>query len=73
MPKYIVVELQTASDGTVGNIVTAFDDINLAEAKYHTILASAATSNLAKHAAIMFSEEGFPIKNECYTHEVVGE
>lgn len=73
MPKYIVVELQTAANGTVGNIVTAYDDINLAEAKYHTILAAAATSNLAKHAAIMFSEEGFPIKNECYTHEAAEE
>ena len=73
MPKYIVVELQTAANGTVGNIVTAFDDLNLAEAKYHTILAAAASSNLSKHAAIMFSEEGFPIKNECYTHEVAAE
>ncbi len=73
MPKYIVVELQTAANGTVGNIVTSFDDINLAEAKYHTILAAAAASNLAKHAAIMFSEEGFPIKNECYTHEAAEE
>lgn len=69
MPKYIVVELQTAANGTVGNIVTDFDDLNLAEAKYHTILAAAAASNLAKHAAIMFTEEGFPLKNECYIHE----
>ena len=68
MPKYIVVELQTAANGTVGNIVTDFDDRNLAEAKYHTILAAAAVSNLAKHAAIMFSEEGFPLRNECYNH-----
>lgn len=73
MPKYIVVELQTAFNGTVGNIVTAFDDRNLAEAKYHTILASAATSNMAKHAAIMFTEEGFTIKSECYTHEAAPE
>jgi len=73
MPKYIVIELQTAANGTVGNIVTSYDDLNLAEAKYHTILAAAAVSNLAKHAAVIITEEGFSIDAKCYTHEAVEE
>lgn len=71
MPKYIVAEIQTSANGAVSTIVNDYDDLKLAEARYHTILAAAATSSLAKHAAIMFSEEGFALKNECYTHEVV--
>ena len=69
MPKYIVVEIQTAANGTVATIVNDYADRNAAEARFHTILAAAAASTLAKHAAIMFSEEGFPLRNECYTHE----
>lgn len=40
-----------------------------AEAKFHEILAAAATSDTATHAAIMFTSEGFPLRNECYHHE----
>ena len=39
---FIVIEVQTNADGTVGNIVTSYTDRNLAEQKYHMILASAA-------------------------------
>lgn len=69
MPKYIVVEIQTTAEGAVATIVNDYDDQKLAEARYHTILAAAPVSvGLAKHAAIMFSEEGFALKNECYNH-----
>lgn len=68
MPKYIVVEIQTTDAGAVATIVNDYDDRNVAEARFHTILAAAAVSNLAKHAAIMFSEEGFLLRNECYNH-----
>ncbi len=40
-----------------------------AEAKFHEVLAAAATSDTATHAAIMFTSEGFPLRNECYHHE----
>ena len=40
-----------------------------AESKFHEVLASAALSNTASHAAIMFSSEGYPLKHECYKHE----
>lgn len=68
-PKYIVVEIQTNSEGQVATLVNSYSTKDAAEAQYHTVLAAAAASAVAKHAAIMFSEEGFPLRNECYTHE----
>lgn len=42
-----------------------------AEAKFHEILAAAAVSDTASHAAIMFTSEGFPLRNECYHHDPI--
>ena len=44
-----------------------------AESKFHEILAAAALSDTAAHAAILFTSEGFPMKHECYKHEEVPE
>lgn len=68
--KYIVIELQTYADGTVGNIVTAHDTRDDAESKFHTVLAAAAISQLPCHAAICVANDGFLIGNQCYRHEV---
>lgn len=66
--KYIVIELQTAADGTVGNIVTSHDSRDLAESKYHTVLAAAAVSNLPCHAAMLMTSEGFMLESKAYHH-----
>lgn len=66
---YIVVEIQTAANGAVSTLTWSYASRNDAEAQYHTVLSAAAVSALPKHAAIMFSEEGFPLRNECYKHE----
>lgn len=66
---YIVTEIQTNANGTVGLLNWTFDNRNAAESQYHTVLAAAAISALPKHACIMFSEEGFPLMNACYTHD----
>lgn len=42
-----------------------------AEAKFHEILAVAAVSDTASHAAILFTSEGFPMRHECYKHEPI--
>ena len=68
--KYIVIEIQTNLDGTVGNLITAHDDRNSAESKYHTVLASAAISSLPAHSAVLLTNEGFPLESKCYKHEV---
>ena len=65
---YIVIELQRNDQGVVSNIVTAFDTLAEAESKYHSILAAAAISKVPVHSAIIVSEEGFPVKNQCYKH-----
>lgn len=66
---YIVIELQTNSDGTVGNLVYAFTNRNEAEQKYHLVLASAAVSQLPSHAAVLLTNDGRTIASQCYRHE----
>ncbi len=68
--KIIVTEIQKFANGNMSTPSYAYDEQQAAEAKYHSILAGAAVSALPVHAAIMFSEEGFPLKHECYKHEV---
>ena len=65
---YIVIELQKNAEGAVSNIVTAFENLAEAESKYYTILAAAAISKVPVHSAIIVSEEGFPVKHQCYKH-----
>lgn len=66
---FIVIELQKNAEGVVSNIVTSFDTLAEAESKYYTILASAAISKVPVHSAIIVSEEGFPVKHQCYKHQ----
>lgn len=65
---FIVIELQKNAEGVVSNIVTAFDTLAEAESKYYSILAAAAISKVPVHSAIIVSEEGFPVKHQCYKH-----
>lgn len=65
---YIVVELQTNTEGVVSNIVTAYQTLPEAESKYHSILAAAAVSEIPVHSAIIVSAEGFPVMHQCYKH-----
>lgn len=67
--KFIVIELQKHEDGTVGNLVWAYDNQNTAENKFYTVLAAAAISNIPKHSAVLLHEDGFVIRNETYIHE----
>ena len=72
---YIVIELQTNNDGTVGNLVYAYTNRNEAEQKYHLILSSAAVSSLPAHAAVLLTGDGRMLASQCYRHveEVVEE
>ena len=65
---YIVIELQKNSEDVVSNIVTDHATIAEAESHYYSILASAAISNIPVHSAVIVSEEGFPVKHQCYKH-----
>ena len=65
---FIVIELQKSAEGVVSNIVTEHATLAEAESKYHSILAAAAVSEISVHSAVLVSEEGFPVKNQCYKH-----
>ena len=65
---YIVIELQKDAKGVVSNIVTSYENLAEAESKYYSVLASAAVSKVPVHSAIIVSEEGFPVKYQCYKH-----
>lgn len=65
---FIVIELQKNAEGVVSNIVTPFDSLAEAESKYYSVLAAAAISKIPVHSAIIVSEEGFPVKHQCYKH-----
>lgn len=64
---YIVIEIQAGD--SVATLVNSYEDKNLAEQKYHQVLAAAAVSAVPKHSAVMLTDEGDRLKNECYIHE----
>lgn len=65
---YIVLEVQTNTDQTVGTLVTSFADKDQAESKYHLVLASAAVSSLPRHSAFLLTDDGSVVRRECYQH-----
>ena len=65
---YIVFEIQTNADQTVGTLVSTYTDQNEAESAYHMKLGSAAISALPVHSCALLTEEGFLIRSECYKH-----
>lgn len=62
---YLVVEIQTAG-GKVSTLTYQYEQIELAEQKYYTILAAAAVSSLDVHAAMILDCCGNVLKNEFY-------
>ena len=68
--KYIVIELQTAANGSVANIVTSHDTREQAESKYYNVLSSAAVSQVPCHAAVLMDSEGGFIDAHSYQHPV---
>lgn len=67
---FLVIEIQTNTDGTVGNLVNAYTERNLAEQKYYTVLAAAAVSTLPTHAVALLTSDGQPLMHAVYRHPV---
>lgn len=65
---YLVIEIQKNADGTVGNFVWTYTDINEAESKFHSVLASAAISMVFVHSCALLNESGYSIKSQSYVH-----
>lgn len=67
--KYLVIEIQTAADGTVAPLLTVHDTQAEAEQKYHQVLSFASVSDLDYHSAAMLTDQGDWVKSETYNHE----
>ena len=67
--KYIVLEMQTNADGTVGTILTSYDKLNEAESKFFSILSAAALSTLPVHTAVLLTNNGTMLRVETFSHE----
>ena len=67
---YYVIEIQTNADGTHGTLVNNYTDRNAAMAKYHTVLAAAAVSQVLVHACAVLTREGAQIAHEAFIHPV---
>ena len=65
---YIVIELQTAADGSVANVITKFTEYNEALQKFFQILQAAVVSSVPVHTAIILTETGRVIRCESYNH-----
>ena len=65
---YFVLEIQIGETGSI--LPFSFDNQPDAEAKYHSILAVAAKSEVPKHSAVLMAENGITLKKESYFHEV---
>ena len=63
---YIIMEIQ--NNGSVSTLVDQFEDKNQAEAKFHTVLAAAAVSDVPVHSAVLMTDDGIWLRSECYKH-----
>ena len=76
MTQYYIIEIQKNVNGEYAHIVHwAYDENETqarlkAESKYHSVLASAAISELPQHSATLIKSDGMCIMNQCYIHEI---
>lgn len=69
--KYLVIEIQKASDGSVAvPPIGTYDNFNSAAAAYHSILATAAVSSVAIHSAVILTETGQMMGLDSFNHEM---
>lgn len=64
---FFIIELQVNGESGA-NIVKTADTYEKAMSKYHTVLASAAVSEVEKHTCIVLDDEGRHMARECYEH-----
>ena len=65
--KYLVIEIQKFSDGTVAvPPISTYDSFFEAVSRYHTILAAAAVSDVPVHTCCIINEVGQEIRMDSY-------
>lgn len=66
MNNYVVIEIQTSESGTVATLTTVCESYNIAQQKYHMILAAAAVSALPLHGAAILDQRGELVASQCF-------
>ena len=65
-PFYTTIENQIRSDGGKGLLYDHFTDLNAAMAKFYTICAAAAVSELPYHSAHILQSDGLILRQEIF-------
>lgn len=63
---YTTVENQVRVDGSMGLLYDHFEDLNAALAKYYTICAAAAVSEIPYHSAGILRDDGILIEGRVF-------
>ena len=63
---YTTIENQVRGDGSRGLLYDHFDDLNQALAKYYTVCAAAALSEIPYHAAYILHSDGYMIDQRIF-------
>lgn len=67
--KYVVIEIQKFENGSIAvPPIATFDSFFDASSRYHTILATAAISDVPVHSAVILTETGQQIALASYNH-----
>jgi hypothetical protein len=68
---YTTIENQVREDGSRGLLYDHFDDLDRALAKYYTICAAAAVSEIPYHAACILRDDGIMIEGRVFDRRSV--
>lgn len=67
---YTTIENQVRTDGSMGLLYDHFEDLNAALAKYYTICAAAAVSEIPYHSAAIIRDDGIMIEGRVFDRRV---
>lgn len=68
---FVTIELKTNSEGgTAAEVLYSGVDVRVAEQRYHTALATAATSGRPHHACVILDSDGNTVAQYGYATEV---
>lgn len=70
---YTTVENQVRNDGSKGLLYDHFEDINAAYAKFYTILAAAAVSDIPYHAGFLIRDDGIMLEGKVFDRRTESE
>lgn len=70
MPFWTSIENQEREDGSRGLLYDHFDDYSAALAKFYTVCAAAAKSEIPYHAAMLVQSDGRIVKQEIFDRRV---